>query len=197
LAALKFTAADLEYIREEFVPLADLCAARGEEVETVRAEIESGRLPRAAYVLEDGREMVSPDYFALADEAGGRDRLHGLFLERYATAAAAESAPLDDPEDEWLAYLSGDYGVCLRRVSPETIARKSALVHEIEAMLAASAVDDAWWRIRLREAVDELDDLERPFAPDYDRARWGQVSRDRLVTAVRHDYPSIFERAPA
>jgi hypothetical protein len=197
LAALKFTAADLEYIREEFVPLADLCAARGEEVATVRAEIESGRLPQAAYVLEDGREMVSPDYFALADEAGGRDRLHDLFLERYATAAAAESAPLDDPEDEWLAYLSGDYGVCLRRVSPETIARKSALVHEIEAMLAAPAVEDAWWRVRLREAVDELDDLERPFAPDYDRARWGQVSRDRLVTAVRRDYPSVFERAPA
>jgi Family of unknown function (DUF6058) len=196
LAALKFTAADLEYIREEFVPLAELCIARGENLASVLAEIEAGRLPQPAYVLEDGTEMVSPDYFALADEAGGRDRLREVFVERYAAAAAAESAPLDGPDEEWRAYLSGDYGVCLRHISPETIARKSALVHEIDALLAEPAAADAFWRRRLRQAVDELDELERPFAPDYDRARWGEVSRDRLITAARHDYPSVFERAP-
>jgi hypothetical protein len=197
LPSLKFTPADLEYIREEFLPLTDLCAARGESVESTRAAITSGRLPEPAYLLEDGTEMVSADYFALVDEAGGLDRVRELFLERYAAAAAAESAPLDEPEEEWAAYLSGDYGVCLRRVSPETIVRKSALVLAIQALLAEPAEADSSWRERLRRAVDELDELERPFAPDYDRARWGEVSRDRLITAARRDYPSVFERAPA
>ncbi|MGH3094268.1 MAG: DUF6058 family natural product biosynthesis protein, partial [Gaiellaceae bacterium] len=52
---------------------------------------------------------------------------------------------------------------------------------------------DELWQAGLRRAVDELDELERPFAPHYDRARFGAPSsRDRLITAVREAYPTVF-----
>jgi hypothetical protein len=197
MASPRFTEADLDYIRAEFVPLAELCSSRREDLEAVRAEIDGGRLPLPAYVLEDGTEMVGRDYFAMADEAGGRDGLREAFERRYAEAAARQPVPLDSPADEWEAYLSGDYGVCLREVTPETIARKSALVLRIEQLLADPAPPDEAWRDELRRSVDELDGLERPFAPDYDRARWGAVSRDRLIDGARREHPSVFERAPA
>ena len=49
---------------------------------------------------------------------------------------------------------------------------------------AAPAVVDEGWRAQLKEAVDDLDELERPFT-DYDRQRWGGVSRDSHITSVR------------
>ncbi len=42
----------------------------------------------------------------------------------------------DEVGSEWEGYLSGAYGVCLKHVTPENIARKSALVAEIEGLLA-------------------------------------------------------------
>jgi hypothetical protein len=138
------TPEDAAYITANFVPLTD---------DGVRAEIAAGRLPKPAYVLDDGTEMVAPDHLALVDRAGSIDALRDWFEAR---------AP-----GEWEAYLSGEYAVCLRSVSPETIRRKAELIAQIEA------------------AVDELDALLRPFAP-YDRIRFGgPVSRDRYVTALR------------
>jgi hypothetical protein len=138
------TPEDVAYITANFVPLED---------EDVRAEIAAGRLPKPAYVLDDGTEMVAPDHLALAERAGGIDALRDWFEER---------AP-----GEWEAYLSGEYAVCLRSVSPETIGRKAELIAQIDA------------------AVAELDALLRPFAP-YDRIRFGgPVSRDRYVTPLR------------
>jgi hypothetical protein len=46
----------------------------------------------------------------------------------------------------------------------------------------------------LRREVHALDVLEREFAP-FDRVRWGPVSRDRLITAVRARYPEVFDAA--
>lgn len=187
------TPADVEYIRENFVPLEELCAARGQFSDRVRALIAAGSLPAASYVLEDGTEMVPAEYFELIDEAGGEGALRGLFARRYVAAAG----DADEVGSEWEGYLSGAYGVCLKHVTPENIARKSALVAEIEGLLATPQPEDADWRARLQASVDDLDELERPFAPDYDRARWGPSSRDRCITAARERYPEVFSAAAA
>jgi hypothetical protein len=44
-------------------------------------------------------------------------------------------------------------------------------MNAIEALLAAPAPKDQWWRGAFRCAVDALDALERQFA-DYDRQRF-------------------------
>ena len=185
------TDADVEYIRANFVPLDELCATRGQSADRVRALIAAGSLPAASYVLEDGTEMVPAEYFELIDEAGGEGALRGLFARRYVAAAGDD----DEVGSEWEGYLSGAYGVCLKHVTPENIARKSALVAEIEGLLAAPQPANADWRGSLRASVDELDELERPFAPNYDRARWGPSSRDRCITAARELYPEVFSAA--
>ncbi|MBA2568416.1 MAG: hypothetical protein H0V11_03620 [Actinobacteria bacterium] len=187
------TPADVEYIREGFVPLDELCAARGQSADRVRALIAGGHLPAASYVLEDGTEMMPAEYFELVDEAGGKGSLQGLFARRYLAGGGDE----DEVGSEWEGYLSGAYGVCLKRVTPENIARKSTLVAEIEGLLAAPQPEDADWQASLRVRVDELDELERPFAPHYDRARWGPSSRDRCITAARERYPEAFSASAA
>jgi hypothetical protein len=186
------TQSDVEYIRQNFVPVDELCAARGKSADRVRALIAGGSLPAASYVLEDGTEMVPAEYFELVDEAGGEAALRGLFARRYLAAGGD-----DEIGSEWEGYLSGAYGVCLKHVTPENIARKSLLVAEIEGLLAAPQPEDADWRASLRASVDELDELERPFAPQYDRARWGPSSRDRCITAPRERYPEAFSVATA
>jgi hypothetical protein len=188
------TEADIRYVRANFTPLADLVRRRGQNPDEVYALVADERLPKPSYVLDDGTEMVPHDYFELAEAAGGFDLLREHFLERYEAAAAAEPEVLDEPEEEWEAYLSGDYGVCLRQVTPENIARKSALVLRIEALLDDPRPEDAGWGDFLAAAVAELDRLEREFAA-YDRVRWGLVSRDRLIAAPRDAYPHVFLRA--
>jgi hypothetical protein len=161
------TPEDIAYIKDGFVPLQD---------DSVRAAVAAGQLPKPAYVLDDGTEMVAPDHLALADRAGGVGALRDWFEAR---------AP-----GEWEAYISGEYAVCLRSVSPETILRKDELIARIESLLAGDPPPFE----PLRAAVDELDALLRPFAP-YDRIRFGgPVSRDRYVTAVRERFPEL---APA
>jgi hypothetical protein len=164
------TEEDVAYITAGFVPLHD---------QAVRAEIAAGRLPKPAYVLDDGTEMVASDHLALAERAGGIDALHDWFEAR---------AP-----GEWDAYLSGEYAVCLRSVSPEAILRKDELIATIESLLRA----DPPPLEPVRAAVDELDALLRPFAP-YDRIRFGgPVSRDRYVTALRARFPALATAEPA
>ena len=164
------TAEDIAYIIESFVPLED---------EGVRADVAAGRLPKPAYVLDDGTEMVAPDHLALAERAGGVDALREWFEAR---------AP-----GEWEAYISGEYAVCLRSVSPEAIRRKDELIARIDSLLDA----DPPPLEPLRAAVDELDALLRPFAP-YDRIRFGgPVSRDRYITAVRERFPELATARPA
>jgi Family of unknown function (DUF6058) len=181
--------ADVEYIRSDFVELDELCRRSSRDPAAVGADIDRGRLPRPSYVLDDGTQMVPSDYFALADEAGGVDGLRTLFLRRLEQAAAT------DLEEEWQGYLSGEYGVCLKSVTPENIVRKGVLVDRIEALLAEPDPDGAEWPAELRTAVDELDELERQFA-DYDRVRFGGLSsRERLIAGSRQAYPAIFAGA--
>jgi Family of unknown function (DUF6058) len=181
------TAADVAYVRANYLTLEEACAARAERPDDVRAGIAEGRLPQPSYVLPDGTEMVPGDYFAIAD--AGREDFARRFLDAGGSVAALE--------EEWQGYLSGAYGVCLKKQSPENIVRKDQLVREIQGLLAEPKPSDPDWSDRLRRAVDELDRLERPFAPQYDRARWGLSSRDRCITAPRERFPEAFARVAA
>jgi uncharacterized protein DUF6058 len=184
-----FSKADLDYIRANYRSLGQLCLERGERAEEVRALIRDGLLPAPSYVLPDGSDIVPEDYFLLVDEAGGHRRLRQEFERRYAAAGGVAS----ELEDDWDGYMGGVYGVCLRRVSPEAIVRKSELVSSIERLLVNAAPEDTTWQSRLRHEVRELDALERDFSPDYDRKRFERPpSRDLLIVAAHERYPELF-----
>jgi len=187
------TAEDVRYIQASYVTLAAACAGRCEPAEA-RARIRDRRWPAASYILDEGTEMVPPDYFALIDEAG-EGGLRAAFFARYAAAMQASGAPPDDRtiEAEWQAFLDGAYGVCLKTVTPEAIFEKESLVRTPAVRQAQPAPPDARWRTQLRAQIDRLDALLRDFAP-CDRARFGgSVSRDRVVTAARTRYPHVFD----
>jgi len=178
------TDADVAYVRANYVTLGELCAGRAETPVDVTALIDQGLLPRPSYVLPDGTAMFPRDFFALLDDAGEPELLRAEFERRYRG---------NELDEDWDGYLSGVYGVCLREVTPETITRKGRLVDRIEAMLAAPRPDDAGWLARLRAAVNELDALERPFSPDYDRTRFGRPpTRDTLISAPRRRYSELW-----
>jgi hypothetical protein len=182
-----FSPADQAYVEAEYATLEQLCAHRtGEphDPEQVRRLVAAGQLPGPAYVLPDGREMFWPDYFDLVDAAGGVDALHDHFVQQHRAATNALGLPGVDPEEDWRGYLSGDYGVCLCEVIPEAMVEKTALVSQIDALIALPAPADDQWRRTLTGAVDELDEILRPFT-DHDRQRWGGTSRDSHVAGVR------------
>lgn len=169
---------DLAYIRDELVPLVDLCRTAGRDLEEVRRLIADRILPAPPY---PGVEAVPADYFDLPDAAG--------------FAAAYDGS---DPDENLAAYLDGTYFVCLRRATPANVARKGALVDELRGLLAEPHPGNAAWAARLRDAVDELDALERPFSPDYDRTRFGRPpTRDELIAEPRRRWPQLFAGAPA
>jgi hypothetical protein len=67
--------------------------------------------------------------------------------------------------------------------------RRWQLLAELRPGLAA-------WCADLRSAVDELDVLERPFSPDYDRRRFGvPPTRDELIDGARRRFPQIWSAA--
>ncbi|MGH3444855.1 MAG: DUF6058 family natural product biosynthesis protein [Nocardioidaceae bacterium] len=180
----RMSAADLAYVRAEYLPLDELCSAHGRQVEQARELIDQRVLPRATYRLPDGTEMFPPDYFELLDEAGDPARLRTEFEQRHAIAVSTLGLTGVDAREDWAGYLSGEFGACLREVTPETIVEKGALIAQIEALVAAPRPGDATWTAQLGEAVDDLDELERPFT-DYDRQRWGGGSRDKHIATVR------------
>jgi hypothetical protein len=164
------TPADVAYIRSEFVPLDELCRAAGRDPAQVREAIRARLLPAPPY---PGIDHVPADYFDLPDAAEFRRTFTG-----------------PDPEGELAAYLDGTYLVCLRRATVANILRKEALVNLIRRMLEAPSPDDEGWRDRLHARIDELDALERPFSPDYDRTRFPRPpTRDELIAAPRSLYP--------
>ncbi|AJF63739.1 DUF6058 family natural product biosynthesis protein [Streptomyces vietnamensis] len=181
------TADDDAYVSAQFVPLDVLCAALGRDADEVRRLMLAGLLPLPGYLRSDGAEMVPRDLFALAEAAGGVDRLRAWFTGHW-----------EDPDrgdEEWAAYLSGQY-VCLHAVTPANIRRKEELTAEITAYLAAAGADAAAgvdpspeWRAALHARVDALDALEPAFTA-YDRLRFGgPVSRDTCVDAPRALFP--------
>jgi hypothetical protein len=190
--------ADVAYVTRHYSTLAAICAGRHETPEALRGLMAEGRLPRPTYHLSDGTELVPRDYFDLADAAGGVGSLPVWFADslRGELAAREMDASADRVAREWREYLSGEYGACLRRVTPANIAEKARLMAAIEGSIARPRPDDEAWRAALRRDVDSLDAMVREFA-DWDRARFGgPVSRDRLIAAVRARFPAPWAPAP-
>lgn len=174
------TPADDAYVTAQFVALDDLCAAHGRDPDETRRLMLAQRLPLPAYLRSDGAEMVPADLFALAEQAGGIDRLQTWFTAHWADPAVGRQ--------EWDSYLSGQY-VCLRSVTPASIQRKDYLTAAISAAPNEPDAGSAQWSTRLHALIDELDALEPAFTP-YDRLRFGSpTSRDTCIDAMRARFP--------
>jgi len=124
---------DIAYVEASFEPMS----------ESVRPLVEQGLLPRATYVLPDGTPMVPADHAQLLDDASGDpEAIPARFRQRY-VAAGGDPA---DADEEYEAWLSGEYGACLHTTSPESIVIKGALMDAITALVARPAPTDAsWW----------------------------------------------------
>ncbi|MBY6307669.1 DUF6058 family natural product biosynthesis protein [Streptomyces clavuligerus] len=174
------TDADDAYVSAQFVVLEELCAAHGRDADAVRQMMLGQCLPLPGYLRSDGAEMVPADLFALADEAGGVERLEAWFTAHWADPVTGRA--------EWNAYLSGQY-VCLHSVTPAAIQRKDYLTTAISAAANEPDAGSAQWSERLHASVDELDTLEPAFTA-YDRLRFdGPTSRDTCIDAVRARFP--------
>jgi Family of unknown function (DUF6058) len=191
------TEADRAYLRANYSTLNELCADRDEDPAEIRLLIDRGLLPKPSYIV-DGVGMFPEDYFHLYDEAGGCDGLRNLFEERYRIAAIPhpDLATREAIDSAWRAFLGGVWGQCLRNVTPETIVRKRALVNSLCKLIGLPRPRQEEWRQRLRDEVAELDQIEREFAPDYDRAEeWNErpPSRDLLIDVARRRFPEVFD----
>lgn len=172
------TPEDDTYVREHFVPATP---------ETI-AQMLAGRLPLPSYVLSDGTPMVPKAHGRLAEHAGGLDRLHDWFVAFWE----------DDPatgEEEWAAYLSGQY-VCLRDVEPFRMKQRTERIADATAAVARLRRDpaDPIGRGLLGQAVDGvlavpgLDALLLPMTA-YDRLRFGgPTSRETWVDGPRAEF---------
>lgn len=174
------TGADDAYVDNHYVSLAVQCRNRAETADEVRDHMLAGRLPLPGYLRSDGAEMTPPNYFQLADAAGGIPKLAEWFMAHWSDREYAAA--------EWHAYLDGHY-VCLRSATPPMMRRKDELVAEIRDALADPAGDSPEWLERLHALVDELDGVLADFT-GYDRLRFGgPVSRDIYVDEARAKYP--------
>ena len=182
------TEADLAYISSNYLTLEQLSDGRAESPHELRSLIAARRLPEPSYVLPDGTGMFPADYFRLVDEAGGVDGLREHFAARHRAVDGK------DVDQDWEMYLDGTWGICLRDVTPETIVRKNTLVSSLCELLVLARTREPEWQTALREQVDELDELEREFAPDYDRsdAMDRPPTRDLIIAAARERYPQVF-----
>lgn len=171
------TEADEAYVREHFTP------ASSDQL----ADIAAGRLPLPGYLLTDGTPMVA-DISECIEAAGGIERLHDWFVEFWP----------DDPdtaESEWVDFLSGQY-VCLRKVDPVSIRRKTRMIEQARAAVDVLRTDprDELAQGALAEAVDGgigvegLDTILLPMT-GYDRLRFGgPTTRDIWIDAVRAEF---------
>jgi len=199
MSEAQFTEADVAYIQASYVTLESLCEGRSESADEVRRLIAARRLPAPSYVFEDGTGMFPAEYFDLVDQAGGVAGLGEHFAARHRAASLAERADPDRLAADWQAYLEGTYGVCLRTVTPEAIVRKSVLVSSLCELLVLARPGSPEWRRALRAQVEELDTLEREFAPDYDRGEEQErtPTRDLVIEAARRQHPDVFAGAAA
>jgi hypothetical protein len=191
------TGDDLEYVRTSYVALGELARREQVDPDQLVGWIEAGRLPRPAYLLPDGTSMFPPDLLVLVRSAGSVDALPTHFARRTELVARMLGVGAHTREADWEDYLSGEYGICLRQVIPETLVLKEALVERIDRALAEPRPNDLRWRRALAFEIDGLDALVRPFAR-VDRVRFGRpTSRERLIEAPRRRWAWLRERVDA
>ena len=185
---------DLAYVRADFLPLREIARREQMDAGELAASIDAGRLPRPSYLLPDGTPVVPADLLALVRSAGGLDPLPRHFAQRTELAARMLNVGANTRESDWEDYLSGEYGICLRQVTPETLVLKEVLVERIGQALEHPRPEDLRWRRTLAFDIEGLDSLIRPFAR-VDRVRFGrQTSRERLIEAPRRRWAWLRER---
>lgn len=208
---------DVRYVESHFIDLKEMAIRCTTTTGRLREWQERGVFPQPTYFTEDGREWYSPHYATLVRRASARKvSLRALFLREFVDALAGlrkrdpdlyetvvrESKVAQAGDDQvasafWRAFLSGDYGACLKAPWVACMIRKERLLREIERLLLEPRPDELSWGGRIRRAVDALDRLEQPFA-DWDRERFGHpVTRDTHITAVRNRFPAVFSRHSA
>ena len=181
------TPEDDAYATERYVPLEVLAETAGMQASELRRLMLADRLPLPSYIRSDGTQMVARDLLELPRRAGGFEEPPGWFAQQFQLSR--------DAIREWDGYLRGHY-VCLRDVLPETIQRKDELVKAINKAVSKPKPQDDTWLDSLHLLVDELDQLEPPFA-GYDRLRFGgPISRDTCINAVRERFPRRKEVLP-
>jgi hypothetical protein len=187
------TPEDRTYIEQNFYTMEELCLGRSVTPDEYRSQIREGLLPLPAYLMDE-IEMYPGDFFVFPDSVGRLGRMKEEFTERYVAAAAAYGGPAstEQAQEEYTAYLSGEYGACLRSVSPESIFLKEFALTRIRTLLDAPNPGDVEWSARLRTWVNRLDSMEREFAP-CDTARFGCASsRERYIDRARQEFPTCF-----
>jgi hypothetical protein len=132
-----------------------------------------------------------PAWYTQAAGLDGEAQAREIFLSRYRSRLAGLAASGIAPSDpgfaneahldrEWQAFLDGIYGACTVSGLPEDIAAKEASVAVIRELTDggnAGATDLA----HLRQAVDMLDSVAAPFAPN----EVARSSRRRYVDEMR------------
>src|SRR5215831_1616539 len=143
----ELTPEDEGYIRREFFPLEDLCLGRQSHASEYRNKIRSRELPLPTYVI-DSVEYYPSDYFLFPDSVESGSNMKEAFLARYRRIAAAynESPSTNIVNQEYEGYLSGEYGVCLKTVTPETIFLKGFVMARINELFENPKPFDETWR---------------------------------------------------
>ncbi len=130
-AMASFSPSDVLYVTTEYRTMGELCDGRPWSVAEVDARIAAGRLPAATYELPSGERRYPPDYFVLAEgNAGGDlDGVAARFFARYLAAGGT----MTEADEDWQGFLTGQFGVCLRAVTPESMVAKNRLVGRVRA----------------------------------------------------------------
>ena len=188
------TPADKIYIRSNFHTLEDLCLSRPNKPADYRSQIRAGLLPLPTYAV-DGIEMYPADFFVFPDSVGSlADQLEKQFFAQYQRMAESYGQQIPEAQirEEFASYLSGEYGVCLRWVTPETIFLKGLTMGKVDELLSEPNPGNTEWSAALGSWINRLDAMEREFAP-CDTARFGSLpSRVRYIDNVRAKYPDCF-----
>lgn len=209
----RFSKDDERYVRSTFVSLAEVGRRCGVAEKELRDWQAHRLFPLPTYVTSDGTEWYPPAYAIVVRRGRSRgvslrDLFYSEFRMRLASLKkedtnlfeALRADPTVHGQTEqsmigayWDAFLSGEYGACLKVPWVSCMIQKERLMRRIDLLIAGPDASDGTWRARLRRAVESLDRLEQPFA-EWDRIRFGKpLSRDTRITAVRMRYPEVFQ----
>jgi len=187
------SAQDEAYIRNEYYTLHELCLTRVESADECRSKIRARQLPLPAYLI-GSLEYYPSDFFLFPDSVDPATGMQKAFFERYRRVAGAYGEKPSETQllEEFEGYLSGEYAVCLKIVTPETIFLKGLAMTQIDKLFADANQSGPARAFQLKAWVNRLEGWERQFAP-CDTARFGSLpSRVRYIDRARSSFPEIF-----